>query len=270
MLRGYGVNRSAAVAIAARGLVSDLTATKLAAAKSRMFSTAPIPDFDHRYPDNINLSFAHSPTAMAEEIEWEKEGVANVDLNKYDKILIFMHHGEDESQVMGSEFLDSPGSNRRNPGLTRRGFGQSLDLSRKMAQLCNDDTRVKPDLVTVAPLKSSLQTALMALPQFSPESVRNVPWVCNEDLLCYSNRTKHYFLSEEDISDLKYYFPGIDFTLCEQERKPQQHEYNLLQKADHFLEWVKEREECVIVGKCILRVLLLCRFLYPFLLCRDI
>lgn len=154
---------------------------------------------------------------------------------KYDKILIFINHGEDESQVMGYGHE----GRSKDPALTRRGIGQTLDLSRKMATFCNDSTRLVPDLIVMAPQQRSLQTALLALPQYGPQSVRNSEWICNQDLMLSVG-------TRNDLVKLKIAFPGVDFSLCRDEAL--QSRDGMLDRTTRFLEWLKGRDDRIIVG----------------------
>jgi hypothetical protein len=83
--------------------------------------------------------------------------------NLYDKILLLVKHGEDESQLVGVGGSSKTGTNS-DPSLTGRGVGQTLNVSRRVATFCNDDTGLLPELVVAAPLRRAVDTAMLVFP----------------------------------------------------------------------------------------------------------
>jgi hypothetical protein len=143
--------------------------------------------------------------------------------NLYDKILLLVKHGEDESQLVAGNKTTS------DPGLTGRGIGQTLNVSRRVATFCNDETGLLPELVVAAPLRRAVDTAMMAFPNYTPESVRSIPWLCHPGLTDDSNT------SAVDTN-------GMDASLVRSKQE-------LLDRSDAFLEWLRSREEQVVVSK---------------------
>lgn len=150
--------------------------------------------------------------------------------------------------------------------LIMQGFGQALNNARKIADCCNNDTMLIPELVVVSPLKRATMAALLSFPRHSPLSVRNTKWICHPGLIEMTNsKNPADFISP--AQDLSACFPGIDYSLLfdheghnarkinrtalsEAERK-----MDLLARADNFLSWLQGRNERVIVGKYALSML---------------
>ncbi|GAX21503.1 hypothetical protein FisN_4Hh566 [Fistulifera solaris] len=165
---------------------------------------------------------------------------------QYDKIILLLHHGENLGQV-----LAGPEQNQMNynlwceedpESLTGKGIGQALTLSRRMAAFCNEDTRLLPELIVVAPLRKVLQTTFMAFPYDTPaHTIRNVKWVCHPDIIEKSSVS---------LRDIKSAFGDIDCSLFSDDRSEDvcaNREESLLQRADSFLNWLNSREERVVV-----------------------
>ena len=150
----------------------------------------------------------------------------------FDQILLLVHHGE--RQVVDGVSC-----------LTGRGVGQALNLSRRVATFCNEETELMPDLVVTAPTQQAVQTALLAFPHYSPESVKSVSWICHPKVDGSEG-------CMDLLSDLKKAYDGIDYSLCENQSQNVagvEDEEAILQRADTFLEWLRSRDEKVIVGK---------------------
>jgi hypothetical protein len=147
---------------------------------------------------------------------------AAVSKHNYDKILLLVNHGE--AAVKKNSPLGI--------SLTGKGFGEALTLSRQAAVFCNTQTGLSPELVVMAPLGCSIQTALYAFPYSSPISVRGVDWICHGHLLANEEPTC--------VSVLEKNFPGVDFS-----------SYGATgsQQAGNFLAWLQGRQERVIVGE---------------------
>jgi hypothetical protein len=150
--------------------------------------------------------------------------------NLYDKILLFVKHGEDESQLVAGSKTNS------DPGLTGRGIGQTLNVSRRVATFCNDETGLNPELVVAAPLRRAVDTAMMVFPNYTPESVRSIPWLCHPGLTDDSDTLA------VDTNDKTGPQIGMDAALVQSKQE-------LLRRSDAFLEWLRSREEQVVVGK---------------------
>jgi broad specificity phosphatase PhoE len=163
--------------------------------------------------------------------------------NLYDKILLLVKHGEDESQIL--EGLGSSKSNTTSdPSLTGRGVGQTLNVSRRVATFCNDETGLLPELVVAAPLRRAVDTAMLVFPNYTPESVRSIPWLCHPGLTD---------VDEHDDSETEHGVPasavgetgpqiGTDASLVRSKQE-------LLRRSDDFVEWLRNRDEQVVVGK---------------------
>jgi hypothetical protein len=166
----------------------------------------------------------------------------------YDKIILLVQHGEaltdnvetalpenhwasagtnasSSSPAWNSSYYNDPES------LTGRGIGQSLNLSRRMAIFCNDETQLVPELVLVAPLKRVLQTTFLAFPYHTPHhALRPTPWICHPLLAVLDNHHHHHQQHEEEdsvdldaVRDLQREFCGIDCSLLLETKKKQHH-----------------------------------------------
>lgn len=181
------------------------------------FSTQVQSDFEVFNHAVLSAQLAHQPQQLAREID-----IMEFHQHNFDKILLLINHGEAAVKKNDPHGL---------PVLTGKGVGQALSLSHKTSIWCNSDTGLSPELVVFAPLGCSIQTALHAFPYNSPDSVRGVSWVCRGDLL--TNQ-------EEPVSSstITKNFPGMDLSL-----------YETQYESDDFLEWIRGRQERVIVGK---------------------
>lgn len=161
----------------------------------------------------------------------------------FDKVLLLVKHGEEVAQVTdGVEVEEDP------EALSGRGIGQALSLSRRMAAFCNEDTHLTPELVLVAPLKKVLQTTFLAFPYETPyHSIRNIPWICHPQTLAQHTD----LITPEEARELQIKYSGVDYTLMAQDQSSPasglSREAQLLQQADSLLDWMKTRDERVIV-----------------------
>lgn len=145
----------------------------------------------------------------------------------------------------------------------KQGCGQMMALSRRTANFFNKETGLKPDLFVVSPLRRAIQSAMIAFPtQTALVSLDNTPWVCNPLLMEQANGHKSEYVSSPQ--QLEETFPGVNFELLEQmlggedvntlnmkEKVPLfESKIDLMRRSDQFLQWIKERPERVIVGKC--------------------
>jgi hypothetical protein len=173
----------------------------------------------------LSATLAHQPRVLAQEIDLA-QAVASKD--KFDKILLLVNHGD--AAVKKNHPLGIC--------LTGKGVGQALTLSGQTAEFCNHQTGLSPELVVLAPLGCSIQTALYAFPYSSPEvSVRGVDWICHGHLVA---------VGEEPtcIDVLKQNFPGMNFTDAHRGRTLTES-----QQMDDFITWLQGRHERIIVGK---------------------
>jgi hypothetical protein len=185
----------------------------------------------------------------------------------FDKILLLMQHGEDESQISCDDTTTSTMS-MQDPPLTGTGFGQALSLSKKAAIYCNPNTGLEPELVVVSPFSRVLQTTMLAFP--SSNTRNNTPWICHPALVDASGDLSNHPM---EISDLQLTFPGMDYSLYDDneneggstlESTPTpststnsntttllESKEQLLHQADIFVRWLQRRPERVVVGKSI-------------------
>lgn len=185
------------------------------------FSTRVASDFEVLNQAVLSVSLAHQPSSrvVAHMMNLAEAAASN---HNYDKILLLVNHGE--AAVRKNSPLGI--------SLTGKGFGQALTLSRQAAVFCNTQTGLSPELVVLAPLGCSIQTALYAFPYSSPISVRGVDWICHGQLVANEEPTC--------VSVLEKNFPGVDFSA---------HGATGSQKGANFLSWLQGRHERVIVGK---------------------
>ena len=185
------------------------------------FSTQVQSDFQVLNHAVLSASLVHHQPqqVLAREMNLV-EAAANK--HNFDKILLLISHGE--AAVKKSNNLGIP-------VLTGKGVGQALTLFHQTALYCNAETGLAPELVVLAPLGCSIQTTLHAFPYNSPDSVRGVSWICRGDLV-----PKEEAVASTSI--LAKNFPGMDLSYYETQRQ-----------SEDFLEWLKDRQERVIVGK---------------------
>jgi hypothetical protein len=159
--------------------------------------------------------------------------------SSFDKILLLTKHC-DHSVTTGNVLTE--------PSLTNEGSGQALSLARRVSTFCNDETRFLPELVVVAPLRRSIQTTLLSFPQFSPHTVRSVPWICHP-----SATGANYDV--QDLLHLQTEFTGLDYTPCYQEVEFVGDDLGassakaILNRANAVLTWIRSRDEKIVVGE---------------------
>jgi broad specificity phosphatase PhoE len=167
--------------------------------------------------------------------------------NLYDKILLLVKHGEDDSQLaVGSSNIKSSRKkgSKNDPGLTGRGVGQTLNVSRRVATFCNDETGLLPELVVAAPLRRAVDTAMLVFPNYTPDSVRSIPWLCHPGLMDvdeHDNLHKEHGVPASAVSETG---PQIDVNASLVRSKQE-----LLRRSDDLVEWLRNRDEEVVVGK---------------------
>ena len=181
-----------------------------------------------------NLSFLLSQP-YAREMELNE---ATETKNDYDKILLLINQGEAGMNKKG--YYD----------LTRQGVGSVLDLSRKTATFCTNETQLVPELVVVAPTKPAIHTALLSFPQYSPHVAtrRPVTWMCRSDLVEHAE--EHQLTSHQEVNS---FFPGMDLSEhylpqnVERDSLSIESKVDLLQQAEKFLTFLRSRNEQVVV-----------------------
>lgn len=207
-------------------------------------------------------------TATARDMDLIEAALAVRDVESYDKILILMRHGEakhnaferDYAQKHGSSFEDANDDENypADPMLTGKGCGTMLKVSNRTATFFNKETGLLPDLFVVSPLRRAIQSALISFPHDSPlTSLASTPWICHPACMEQANGNKSEFVSSPE--ELNQTFPGVDFDLFNQslmrgdvynsEKKVPLFEskIDLMNRTDAFLEWLKERDERVVV-----------------------
>lgn len=159
--------------------------------------------------------------------------------SSFDKILLLTKHC-DHTVTTGTVLTE--------PSLTNEGSGQALSLARRVSTFCNDETRFLPELIVVAPLRRSIQTTLLSFPQFSPHTVRSVPWICHP-----SATGANYDV--QDLLHLQTEFTGLDYTPCYQEVEFVGDDLGassakaILNRANSILTWIQSRDEKIVVGE---------------------
>jgi len=199
--------------------------------------------------NTLVASAAASTHAIPAAIESEELDLVQASERRhlFDKILLIVHHGETETQ----EFAPTMQSEEEQPApsdaLTGRGIGQALSLSRRTAAFCNDETGLSPELVLVAPSRSLLHTLFLSFPYDTPhQSIQGrTQWIC------YPTALRSTLAPPTRIADLQREFPGIDISLCRDEDSIAGCASNerLLQEASGMLDWLKMRDQRVVVGK---------------------
>lgn len=106
-----------------------------------------------------------------------------------------------------------------NEGLTPRGVGQALGLSRRTANFLNAQTELIPQLIVVPPSRGCIETAMHGFSHYSPHSVRATEWVCHPD--AESSKTE----DGQNLAELA------------------------LQRSAAVVDWMRARSEKVLVGK---------------------
>lgn len=205
-------------------------------------------------------------TATARDMNLIEAALAVQD-ESYDKILILMRHGEAKHNEFERKYAQKHGSFEQanedenypvDPMLTGKGCGTMLNLSNRTATFFNKETGLLPDLFVVSPLRRAIQSALISFPHDAPlTSLSAVPWVCHPACMEQANGNKSEFVSSPE--ELEQTFPGINYELFKQSLK-RGDEYNsketvplfeskidLMNRTDAFLQWIKERDERVIV-----------------------
>lgn len=159
----------------------------------------------------------------------------------YDKILLLVKHGHDESQLpplppsLSLPVEENQFNRYKDLALTGRGIGQTHNLTRRVATFCNDETKLLPELVVAAPLRKSIHTVMVAFAHYSPDSMRPIPWVCHPD----AAKDVDHKNNKNDTEEETAFDESLALVRSKQE---------LLQRSDRFVQWLQTREEQVIVG----------------------
>ena len=175
--------------------------------------------------------------------------------HSFDKIVLLIHHGEEEEEesvkatTTTTTHATSPFP--QDAKLSGRGVGQALSLSRRISAFCNSDTGLLPELFILAPLRQVMQTAMLALPHYSPfYSYQEIPWLCHSALA--SGRFEY------SASNKQQQQPSVgsgETLSTAAAAAAEQHSLTCLankdewvQRTDAVLDMIREREEQVIVG----------------------
>eukprot|EP00577_Skeletonema_sp_RCC1716_P032211 CAMPEP_0113414636 /NCGR_PEP_ID=MMETSP0013_2-20120614/24128_1 /TAXON_ID=2843 ORGANISM="Skeletonema costatum, Strain 1716" /NCGR_SAMPLE_ID=MMETSP0013_2 /ASSEMBLY_ACC=CAM_ASM_000158 /LENGTH=344 /DNA_ID=CAMNT_0000301517 /DNA_START=48 /DNA_END=1082 /DNA_ORIENTATION=- /assembly_acc=CAM_ASM_000158 len=206
-------------------------------------------------------------TATARDMNLIEAALAVQD-ESYDKILILMRHGEAKHNLFERQYAQKHGSSFEqanedenypvDPMLTGKGCGTMLNVSNRTATFFNKETGLLPDLFVVSPLRRAIQSALISFPHDAPlTSLSGTPWVCHPACMEQANGNKSEFVSSPEL--LEETFPGINYELFNQslmrgdvynsnEKVPLfESKIDLMNRTDAFLEWIKERDERVVV-----------------------
>jgi hypothetical protein len=144
--------------------------------------------------------------------------------NHFDKIVLLVSHGE-AACVSEEEALATFGNKRVGEiALTSHGIGQALKTSGRTANFCGRHTGLIPELFIVSPLRCATESALIAFPYYSPDSIYGSTWVCHG--ACNDGEST-------SVDDLKSSFPGIDYSLAHDDESD-------------FLSWLNAREETIV------------------------
>ena len=159
----------------------------------------------------------------------------------FDKIVLLIHHGEEESLVADVSNSIIPQDSK----LSERGVGQALSLARRISALCNNGTGLIPELFILAPLRQVLQTAMLALPHYSPfYSFRHIPWLCHAAV---ATTTSHPNAAhQEQLEPGSSHRPGqsLQNQLLQDNSDTKQEWF---QRTDAVLDMIRQRDEQVIV-----------------------
>lgn len=187
------------------------------------------------------------------------------DAEAYDKILVLMRHGEAGHNKFEKKWKEAGKKPEEangdedypvDPFLTGKGFGQMLDVSRRTATFFNNETGLRPNLFVVSPLRRAVQSALVAFPTHNAmNSLDEIPWICHPACRERANGQKSEFVSERE--ELEKTFPGVDYSLLGESTGGEDGELtpgplfeskmDLLGRTQQFLDWMKARDERVIV-----------------------
>ena len=111
-------------------------------------------------------------------------------------------------------------------------------MSRQIAAYCNRETGLIPELFCVAPTMWAVEAALLTFPVFAPDSIHSKPWLSKNAFM--GSRT----LTENTLK-LTGRFPGIHFDW----KEPMTTGKTNKESSSLFLDWLKSRDERVIVGE---------------------
>ena len=207
------------------------------------FSTASSPDTTWNEPDehwrSLTFALENLPMPLSQPYAREMElDEATETKGDFDKILLLINQGQ-------------AGMNKKGHyELTSQGVGSVLDLSRKTATFCTDETQLIPELIVVAPTKPAIRTALLSFPQYSPHAAtrRPVTWMCKSDLVEHAEEDQ--FPSHKEVNA---FFPGMDLTEHYLPRNVArdslsiESKVQLLQQIEFFLTFLRSRNERVVV-----------------------
>ena len=107
-----------------------------------------------------------------------------------------------------------------------------------------------PDLFLVGASRKVLQTTFLGFPIDTPyRSINATPWICHPYASVSAGNKPG--LQCASLADLEREFTGIDCSLFAHKQRDDSDTSNegLLQKATNLLDWIKDRDERVVVGK---------------------
>lgn len=217
-----------------RSTVPYMVENDFCPATRRGLGEVSIPFVDiHIWQDLLKAQNVRTSPLMVSSLEMDLLE-ASAKRGFFDKVIMLVLHGESHTGV----------SLQADTELTQRGVGQVLSLSRRTSAFLNEETGLFPELVVVPPTKSAVETALLSIPQYSPYSVRNVPWVCHPAATSEDSDIRNLLKLESD-------FPRIDYSRCYSEPAVDSQEelaVNLLNRSNVMLEWLSNRKEQVVYG----------------------
>ena len=178
----------------------------------------------------------------------------------FDKVLLLVRHGETARSA--STTID-------HHHLSSEGYQQALKLARD-----SEDLLMAPELVVCAPTSASVHTTLLAFPPSSPHCQQSASvdrilrsddmfsspfYMCHPSLSDASTKASTHNTGEDlnqSLERLQWDLAGVDTSLCDDSTSPRnkatttllESKEELLQQADNFVEWLKQRPERVIVG----------------------
>ena len=169
----------------------------------------------------------------------------------FDKIVLLILHGQEESLVaddVGSRNSIIPQDSK----LSERGVGQALSLARRISALCNNGTGLVPELFVLAPLRQVLQTAMLALPHYSPfYSFRHIPWLCHSAVATTTSsppNVHHEQLGQGSSSPNSTTRSSLQNQLLQAEDNDiESNKRDWFERTDAVLDMIRQRDEQVIV-----------------------
>jgi hypothetical protein len=170
--------------------------------------------------------------------------------HQFDKIVLLIHHGEEEP-VQAESSCESKSARQsiipQDSKLSDRGVGQALSLARRISAFCNSETGFLPELFVLAPLRQVMQTTMLALPHYSPfYSYQMIPWLCHTAAATtttlpttVTSRRVTQGASGDFASNMPHQLP------VHASSPPNKEEW--IQRTDAILDMLRDRDEQVVV-----------------------